>query len=418
MTDTDTSPITPYDRLNWGDDELEALLASGERRRELAAVFGIELYAELAGLARAAKACDAARGPRVWLLPGIMGSRLGCERGAGAPPDTLWLDALDIIGGRLTELALHAGSSVRSLGILQFSYFKLKLQLAAAGYAVRSFDYDWRRGVTELGAQFAAAMRSDARECAIVAHSMGGLVARAALTHDALPSWNRLLLVGTPNGGSWATVQALRGTYSVVRRLAQLDRLHDADVLAAGTFHSFDSLYDLLPGVPGGDLRLLGSDAWPAQGLRPDASALRSAATRAPKLFGGDARCICIAGFGEPTVQAANIDTDFRYDVSFDGDGTVAVDSALLAGGVCYYARSSHSMLTRNAAVAAAAIDLLRDGHTQRLPTSRPQPGAAWRVSDAQLRALPHPRIDWAAMSVDERRVFLDALNQPLPLQT
>lgn len=418
MTETSHDPITPYDRLAWTDQQVEHLLASGERRRELVAAFGAELYGELAALARTAQTLNAAAGPRVWLIPGIMGSRLGRSRAAGEADDTLWLDPFDIIAGRLSELRVLAGSDVRSLGIMHYSYLKLKLQIAAGGYAVRSFDYDWREGVAPLGMQFAASLREDARDCMIVAHSMGGLVVRAALSASGLPRVQRLLLVGTPNNGSWGAAQALRGTYSVVRRLAQLDRVNDADALAANTFRSFQSLHDLLPGVAGADHRLLTMDAWPTTGLRPDPESLRAAAGVAAALILGDERCICIAGYGEATVLDARADEQFTYAIGNDGDGTVSLAAAQLAGVRCYFARCSHSMLTRDAVVAAAVIELLRTGFTARLPDTWRNSRVTWSVTDAQLRAAPQPRLDWAAMSIDERRIFLDSLNQPLPLQT
>ena len=56
-----------------------------------------------------------------------------------------------------------------------------------------------------------------------------------------------LVLLGTPNCGSFAAVQAVRGTYAVVRRLAQLAARASAEELAAQVFNTFPSLYDLLP---------------------------------------------------------------------------------------------------------------------------------------------------------------------------
>ena len=408
-------PVTPYDRLAWTDNEIEALLVSGARRRELVAVFGAELYAELCMLAETARRVGASSGPRLWLVPGIMGSRLGRSRANGESADTIWLDPVDIIAGRLTELHVRAELPVASLGILHFSYLRLKLALAAAGYAVRSFDYDWRCGVRELGARFGDYLRRDGRDCIIVAHSMGGLVARCALKSSGVPALHRLVLLGTPNNGSWASVQALRGTYSVVRRLAQLDLSHDAKFLAAEVFHGFQCLYDLLPGVASGDCRLLASDAWPAGGLRPDPERLRAATAVSALLLAADQRFTCVAGFGVPTVIAAQDQGQFVYTISTAGDGTVAAAAATLPGARCYFARSSHSQLTRGAQIADAIIDIVRSGATRLLPDSEKLTTQNWRLSEAQLWALAHEKLDWAAMSVDARRLFLDTLNEPVP---
>ena len=52
-------------------------LASGGHAGSLREYFGAPAYAELSALAAAAKAIKKSRGPRVLILPGIMGSKLG-----------------------------------------------------------------------------------------------------------------------------------------------------------------------------------------------------------------------------------------------------------------------------------------------------------------------------------------------------
>jgi len=99
----------------------------------------------------------------------------------------------------------------------------VKLYLRAHGLAAEFHDYDWRLPVraawesalAERGARRAA-------RAAIVAHSMGGLVARAALALAGTGNVERLVLLGTPHCGSFAAVQAVRGTYAVVRKVARL----------------------------------------------------------------------------------------------------------------------------------------------------------------------------------------------------
>src|SRR6185295_16340616 len=135
------------------------------------------------------------------------------------PNDILWLDPIDIAFGRLTELALTPDSKIVALGAMQYSYLKMTLSLRKAGYDAVLLDYDWRRDVASLGKLLAARIEADGRQnVALVGHSMGGLVARAALTHAAGERGSQLVMLGTPNSGSLAAVQALRGTYSVVRK--------------------------------------------------------------------------------------------------------------------------------------------------------------------------------------------------------
>ena len=74
-----------------------------------------------------------------------MGSQLGLARQRPLPDDIVWLDPSDIQLGRLASLRLP-GPRIVPLGIVLFSYLRLRLHLRAAGFAVDSYDYDWRQG--------------------------------------------------------------------------------------------------------------------------------------------------------------------------------------------------------------------------------------------------------------------------------
>src|SRR5690242_7797945 len=201
------------------------MLASGEHRQELSAYFGESEYLDLARLARKAERVGVKDGhPYVVVVPGILGSQLGIARRPPLPNDVLWLDPIDIQVGRLELLGLDTGAPIVPLGVVLYSHLKLRLRLRAAGFAVTLQDYDWRLGIEESAASLAERLREQgSRRLAIVAHSMGGLISRAALALPGTGSVERVLLLGTPNRGSFAPVQALRGTYAVVRKIARLD---------------------------------------------------------------------------------------------------------------------------------------------------------------------------------------------------
>jgi putative intracellular protease/amidase len=74
--------VTPYDRFAWSDVEIEHLLATGAHQRDLIAYFGAQEYLELAALARKAAETVTADAPKVFVVPGIMGSQLGLRRTA------------------------------------------------------------------------------------------------------------------------------------------------------------------------------------------------------------------------------------------------------------------------------------------------------------------------------------------------
>jgi hypothetical protein len=102
------------------------------------------------------------------------------------------------------------------------------------------------------------------------------------------------------------------------------------------------------------------------------------------------------------------------YTLTRHGDGTVPTASATLAGARTAYARVAHSELTRDPLVAAAVADVLRRGQTRRLPgTWHSESRASVRVSDRQLRRSHAQKVDWSALTPEQRRLFLEHLNEP-----
>jgi pimeloyl-ACP methyl ester carboxylesterase len=128
------------------------------------------------------------------------------------------------------------------------------------------FAYDWRRDnvesarllIEKIEAVKRASKRADLK-FDIIAHSMGGLLARYAAMYGAAdlqpegrsprPTWagarhiNKILMFGTPNEGSFGTFEALINGYSVVseRNLPFIDDMSPEDAL------TIPSLYQLMP---------------------------------------------------------------------------------------------------------------------------------------------------------------------------
>ncbi len=404
--------VSAYDRLVWPEGRVERWLAAGEHRRELVAYFGESEYEKLRQLAVTAAAVTPDPQRVVFFVPGIMGTQLAIARDRPAPDNLLWLDPTDIQGGRLALLAIP-GETLLVAGPMPYTWLPLKLALHAAGFTVRSFAYDWRRDLAEAATAFARELAEcAASEVSVVAHSMGGLVARAALASGAGDRVRMLLTLGTPHGGSFAPVQAVRGVYPLVRRLAQLDPSHTPEALSRDVFSSFHSLYQMLPRDAMPDL--IEPRNWPRSGPQPNATLL----ARAPLLDmgGADPRIQAIAGHGFlTTVGVAEVGEEFWYRYEYGGDGTVPVTRATLRGCPAWYCPVAHNELPRDPTVQAAVVELL-SGRRPSLATAPPmrqdQPVGA---SDTELRRQLTGKLDWAAMDPDQRRAFLDSLNAPPP---
>ncbi len=176
----------------------------------------------------------------------------------------------------LNRDGLKAGDIIRKIDIPVLPdvevYDKLIDALKAGGYTEADwrhpkatdvfyvFAYDWRRDNVEsarLLMQKMAAVKRTLRKpnlkFDILAHSMGGLIARYAAMYGTadlkrdgvapVPTWagavhiNKLMMFGTPNEGSARSLDALLNGYPIIadRKLPFVDDLRPEDVMANPT---------------------------------------------------------------------------------------------------------------------------------------------------------------------------------------
>jgi pimeloyl-ACP methyl ester carboxylesterase len=391
---------------------LEAL-ASGTHVESLRSYFGAAIHDELAKLA-AGKRSKQRRGAQVLILPGIMGSKLGKAATRRKPGGMVWFDPATIGAGGLVDMAIPQGRDLVPRGTQLFGYAQLLLELRQQGFDAALHPYDWRLGLDELGRLLAARIAGGGKPVILIGHSMGGLVARMAVAMLSKRLVRRVILLGTPNFGSYAAVQALRGTYGFVRKVSRLDLRHSPRFLASHVFHTFPGLYQLLPAGGTRNVQdLCRRERWPATGLRPDADQLAEVARVRERLAPPDQRMVQIAGVNRATVVGVRRKPNgFEYQMGWRGDGTVPLDLALLPRLRTYFVAEQHARLACNSAVIRAIIDILRFGRAYTLPRrwrSRVEllPG----TDDATLQKTGRGKIDWRLLDAGAREAVMADLN-------
>jgi pimeloyl-ACP methyl ester carboxylesterase len=395
------------------EDQIIALLRSGAHAALLSAYFGELEYRELAQLAKIAATRSNSRGEVVFVLPGIMGSRLGSLQ--RKTTSLLWLHPMAIAQGGLSQLALPGGKALRALGVMLPGYLKLRLSLEIAGFRPVFHPFDWRADLQTLARALSRSIeKSGARKVHIVAHSMGGVVARVALANDRERRIQKLVQLGAPNHGSFAVVQALRAAYPTVRKIAALDHHNTTEQLARAVFLTLPGLYQMIPSALSADEPNLFDPAqWPQDDLVPDATMLARAYKIRSRMPPPDERCAVIVGTHQETVTSLRVGNDgFEYSIRRDGDGTVPLSRALWEGADTWFVQENHGALTNNNEVLAALTGILKEGQTARLSTARPElTGEVVRtVTDAELRTAATHKVHWDRLSLDSRRRILDPI--------
>ena len=421
-----------------GTEELANMLArpTADEEKALRVYLGDERYQRMHGLALRRGVRRSVDGPRgnVVVIPGIMGSELTTVDRRG-DLDSIWVQVLRLVAGRLDRLRLGEDGrteydpdyDVRATGILKRYYGELQLSLSE-NWNVRAFWFDWRKDLNlaadELRARISGWFADDA-PVHIVAHSMGGLVARTFIKNhserwEAMwdertkgESGGRLVMLGTPNHGSFAIPQTITGAAGMVRKLALLDIRHSlTDLLEI--LNSFVGTYQMLPSP----LRMPGMeqlyDAKTYGDLNVPQGRLDDALKHHESLQGVvDAeRMLYVAGNDKPTFNNVNdfsrLDDTEAYDVTVKGDGTVPHELGLLETPhgekvETYYVEEEHGNLTANVQIISALDELLGAGDTTEL--SKGIPAGRRGIEDEALAKEEARRQLVVSIDADEKRL-------------
>ena len=391
-------------RFNNASDpaELASLLRnpSVEEAKALIEFLGPQKFDRMRALAFAIsseRGLDVSENRNVVVLPGIMGSELNV--GCGADGYNLWLNLLKIARQGLDALKLDTSgmgpndgtTRISATGLLVKYYGEMLLALGAR-WNVQAYPYDWRRDLeTEaVGLHQFIREKFAGQPVSIVAHSMGGLVARALWksspqADSGEPLLRRLIMLGTPNLGSFEVPLIFAGIQETVKKLILLTHpflslfnRDEARRRLLSVISSFPGIYQMSPQKGDGALELQKSTTF----QKVNSDVVQGHLTRGANFLQGlesvidSERMIYIAGYGFETV--VGVDTNLPLDrltsywVSDAGDGKVPHDLGLLKDVPAYYVQEQHGNLPANDLVLGAVDELLRKGKTSSLPMQVP----------------------------------------------
>ena len=348
--------------------------------------------------------------PAVFVLPGILGSHLKVDG------KRVWLSLRFI--NNLDRLKWDPKSAARVVADdpVGSSYDDLIKHLADT-HEVIPFGYDWRRPLEDEARRLAvevdkalAARDSTKQPVRIVAHSMGGVLART-MELERPETWKRFigrpgarfLMLGTPNAGSYAPMQVMSGDDTFGNLFTMFGSLFDgveARQIVAGMPGLLQLQADLTRGARDlGDVRvweqLASADLeevekrisqgsfWHKQkeqvavlkwGL-PSKENLKLAVDLRKRLdqqkFGSDAANIAlVVGNAKSTPAGVDIvNDDVVYLDTSQGDGRVTLDNARLPGVRTWQVDTAHGDLADERKAFDAYLEILTTGETARLPT-------------------------------------------------
>jgi tetratricopeptide (TPR) repeat protein/pimeloyl-ACP methyl ester carboxylesterase len=335
---------------------------------------------------------DTADKPSAIIVPGIMGSTL--TKGS----DLIWVDPIDLMRGGIREIGADAtgvpAPGVRATGVVERYYIDLAQHIATTHRTVIR-QYDWRLSIDRAADLLQAAIEDalDATESTkqpvrLICHSMGGLVARRMMVkHRA--TWERMhagrtgsrvLMLGTPNGGSASMAAGLLGRDRMIRQLALVDFKSSLQEILASII-PLPGILELLPTDE--DYRYFDERTWhafataaPRNWQPPSQEALTSAKETwdSMALNPGDARHILyIAGQAPATVTMIRSEPTFALLATPNGDGRVTWATGIPAGVATWYAPGvEHGDLARDRRLFQPVMDLLVRGTTERLTQNPP----------------------------------------------
>lgn len=353
----------------------------------------------------------------------------------------VWIDLAVIMLGKLGELRLAPNGidpgppdgvqvyATAALGpYLALPSLILGPQLAAQGYSVRLHWWDWRKSIYPAGVALAARIREEvapAEPCAIIAHSAGGLVARAAWTDLGTTGdqslVRRIVTLGTPHWGSYAIVQFWSGLAESINTSEYWNQTigyntagYAPDLTGYKYFTTLDyqrlaqtwpAWYDVLPVLGAPDAAsdpqreaLYLASNWPAA-ARPQQTWLdyardvtgpwlRSPGSQPP---GHILTCLSGNGGSSPSalVDVAALGTTQALGNYLTGDGVVTQVASELEGSVVWRYGIDHTNWLPQLANAGDLVELITEVRT---PGPPPPVQVSAEIQTTNVQPVPFPQ--------------------------
>lgn len=383
------------------NDQSARQMISALTAKDLGQEEGFEpLHKPTVNIARAIEMRSLGPRPVVFVIPGIMGSELDVG------DDNVWLDIPDIMFGGFQQLRIEAKNVLATQPFPR--YYGDLIKYLAATHKVVPFPFDWRLKIEQEADRLAVHVRNEyelakphGKPVRILAHSMGGLVARAMIArHGGL--WNdvcsidgaRLVMLGTPNGGSHAITEMLVAQSATLKQIALIDFKHSKKELLE-IICRFPGVLAMLPKDYREDYFSMDTwrnyyqyqksdDGWvlPSENDINDARRFRQLLDNSPI---DPKRMVYVAGHADVTVAEMFLDTSgekpkIQFLGSIRGDGRVLWDTGIPPEVPTWYVDVAHGDLPAHQPSFKAFAELLSNGKTSLLSQTAPVSRAAGAV--------------------------------------
>jgi hypothetical protein len=333
--------------------------------------------------------------PVVFVVPGIMGSHLRTKKG----DKRIWVNLLQIASGNINKIAIKESepkSTIEAHGLVESAYKEI-VKFLRKSHQVYPFPYDWRlsiegqanllaKNIEKVFKQYEG--QKEKPKIRILAHSMGGLVARVMIAKHK-NTWNkitqnegRLIMMGTPNGGSHLIPLIFMGKDRIIKILSALDLKHSHRELLS-MFTKFHGLLQLLPNQNDSEFDYFDTDIWEklkklsdGKLVNPSRSDLNKAAEIKEylKVKLDPDYVLYVAGAADQTPYKIELLPDDKQPIQIksttNGDGRVTWDTGIPKELIekCWYMPAEHGELCNHQPSFDAVLELIEEGTTRLLP--------------------------------------------------